>query len=637
MDVFDLVARIRLEDQLSKGLGAASGKMEEFNNKAKSGFSTVAKVAGIGIAAATTAITALGTSSIKSYAQYEQLVGGVETLFKDAQDKVVGFAQNAYQTAGLSANEYMSTVTSFSASLIQSLGGDTDAAAEVANRAITDMSDNANKMGTDMGAIQSAYQGFAKQNYTMLDNLKLGYGGTKTEMERLISDAAAMKDIQGQLNVTVKEGDLSFSNIANAISVMQTNLGIAGATQQEAMTTIEGSINMTKAAWENFVTGLSDSNADISALSSNLISSASAVVENIIPKISQFLQSASSAIGEAASTIIPLVVSLIVDNLPMLAEAAFTLIEALVTAIIDNAPALIDSAIEIITLLANYLIENLPTIMEAGLQMLVTIIQAIAENLPTLIPVIIDIILLIVDTLTDPDNILMLVDAALELIVALATGLIEALPKLIARIPEIIINIVTALIKAAPKLLAAAVEILQVLWNGIKENFGKVFAKIGEIGKNIIDGIKNGIVNAWNNLVSWFKGLFNDLIGIAKKILGIASPSKVFKKIGGFTMEGLGEGIRKSAKDAQSELRDSMQDLVDEGNSFDLSFGQVQFKSSAVGMSSASMINSSSNGGNPIELVVNLLLPDGSKIASYLLPDLISVANASGTPILNAR
>ena len=240
--------------------------------------------------------------SLKAYADYEQLVGGVETLFKDSADVVEKYAANAYKTAGLSANQYMETVTSFSASLLQSLGGDTEQAAKVADMAITDMSDNANKMGTSMQSIQAAYQGFAKQNYTMLDNLKLGYGGTKTEMERLLKDAEALTGIHYDIS--------NLSDVYEAIHVIQTELGITGTTAKEASTTILGAFNMVKASWQNVLVAMADPNADLSAVFGDMVSSISTLLKNAIP-----------VIGEIATQLIIQLPDAVIELAPVLLEA----------------------------------------------------------------------------------------------------------------------------------------------------------------------------------------------------------------------------------------------------------------------------------------------------------------------------
>ena len=251
MNLYELCVKIGADvTDVNKGIDETGKKTSDLGEKIKNGLAAAGKAAVVGVTAAATAIGTIGTKAIQAYADYEQLVGGVETLFKDSQDKVMEYANNAYKTAGLSANEYMETVTSFSASLLQSLDGDTSASAEKANLALTDMSDNANKMGTDMTSIQNAYQGFAKANYTMLDNLKLGYGGTQAEMQRLLEDAEKISGIKYDIS--------SYADIVDAIHVVQTEMGITGTTAKEAASTIQGSFGMVKAAWQNLVTGLAD-------------------------------------------------------------------------------------------------------------------------------------------------------------------------------------------------------------------------------------------------------------------------------------------------------------------------------------------------------------------------------------------
>lgn len=299
------------------------------------GITTAAKWGAALAGAATTAAAAIAKQAIDAYAEYEQLIGGVETLFGKSADVVKSYAENAYKTAGLSANEYMESVTGFSASLLASLEGDTAKAAKYADRAITDMADNANKMGTDIKSIQTAYQGFAKQNYTMLDNLKLGYGGTKTEMERLIKDASRMKDVQKKLGVTVDESSLSFANIVNAISVVQSSMGIMGATAEEASTTIEGSVNAMKSAWKNLLVGIADDNADFKTLVNNFVDSAITAGDNLIPRLETVLDGLGTLITTGSETILPKVIDILMDNLPALIDAGVNLALALLDALFD--------------------------------------------------------------------------------------------------------------------------------------------------------------------------------------------------------------------------------------------------------------------------------------------------------------
>lgn len=292
MDVFDLQAKITLDSSgFDSDLRQASSDMEGFGSKIEGILQNIGKVAATALGAAATGVSALIKESTQQFAEFEQLVGGVDTLFKDSSGKLQEYADNAFRTAGMSANDYMANATSFAASLISSLGGDTDAAVEYANRAMVSMSDNANKMGTDINSIVGTYQSLARGNFAMLDNLKLGYGGTKAELERLIADASTYTDVQREMGVTVDATSMSFDNIVNAIAVVQSNLGIAGATAQEAATTIEGSVNSMKAAWENWLVGLGDENADLSGLTNNLITSVETVWENVSPVLGRIKDS----------------------------------------------------------------------------------------------------------------------------------------------------------------------------------------------------------------------------------------------------------------------------------------------------------------------------------------------------------
>ena len=354
MDVFDLVAKIRLDSsEYEQGVGKAKGTFSTLASGVKTGLATVAKVGAAAVTAGAAGIAALTKMGVEGYAQYEQLAGGVETLFKDSQGTVMKYAENAYKTAGMSANQYMETVTSFSASLIQSLDGDTAKAAEVGNMAITDMSDNANKMGTSMEMIQNAYNGFAKGNYTMLDNLKLGYGGTKEEMERLLRDAEKISGIKYDIS--------SFADVTEAIHVMQEEMGIAGTTAREAATTIEGSLGMMKGAWQNLVVGMADENANMEVLISNFVESTATAAKNLLPRIEQTLK----GIGD-----------LITAMSPIIAEALPVLVESLL-------PTIITSGISLITALAGAIVTALPAIktaLEEGLVIILTDVFGVSED-----------------------------------------------------------------------------------------------------------------------------------------------------------------------------------------------------------------------------------------------------------------
>ena len=307
------------------------------------------------------ALLDIGKSAIDSYANYEQLIGGVETLFKDSAGIVEGYANNAYKTAGLSANDYMETVTSFSASLLQSLNNDTAKSAEVADMAITDMSDNANKMGTDMSMIQSAYQGFAKQNYTMLDNLKLGYGGTKSEMERLLKDAQKISGVKYDIS--------NLSDVYNAIHVIQGELGITGTTAKEASTTIQGSVASMKSAWSNLLTGVADDNADWGTLVNNFVDSVVTAGDNLLPRIEIAVEGIGLLITDGLALLLQNVV-------PM----GMQLIQNLITGMANQLPDIIPSINGAMGMIINGIVAMLPQILQMGIQIIVSLVQGIAQS-----------------------------------------------------------------------------------------------------------------------------------------------------------------------------------------------------------------------------------------------------------------
>lgn len=316
-----------------------------------------------GIKAVASGIKSLISGAIKGYGKSEQLLGGVETLFGSSADTVIKNAENAYKTAGLSANAYMETVTSFSASLLKSMGNDTEAASKKADQALTDMSDNANKMGSDMQSIQNAYQGFSKQNYTMLDNLKLGYGGTKEEMERLIADANALNAAQGNYtNYSIE----SYADIVDAIHTVQTEMGITGTTALEASTTIEGSIGAMKAAYQNFVTGLGDQNADIGALTEELIQTAGTVAENVLPVIENVVKNIAETVKKQGPDMITKFVAYATEKLPEVLKLGIQLIVSLVKGLAQNLPELLRGTLALVDAIISAFLDSLPDIIEVG-------------------------------------------------------------------------------------------------------------------------------------------------------------------------------------------------------------------------------------------------------------------------------
>ena len=623
MNLFELFVKIGADTtEANKGIDEVGQKTSGLGEKLKSGLATAGKVAVAGVAAGATAIGALGTKAVAAYADYEQLVGGVETLFKDSQDQVMDYANNAYKTAGLSANEYMETVTSFSASLLQSLDGDTSAAADKANLAITDMSDNANKMGTDMTSIQNAYQGFAKANYTMLDNLKLGYGGTQAEMERLLADAEKISGIKYDIS--------SYADIVDAIHVVQTEMGITGTTAEEAASTIQGSFGMMKSAWQNLVTGMADPSQDLGVLVGNFTESVVTFGNNVIPRIQELLPRIVEATTSLIGTVSEQLPAILGTVLPSLVEGATNLVTGLMAALPSVLSVLADVAPTVINTLVPALIELLPQITQTGIDVIVSLAQGIADALPQLIPAATDAIIKIVEVLTSPDNLGNLIDAALAIILALVDGLVDATPKLIAAVPDVITNLVTAIIANMPKILEAGVEITMAIADGLIKAIPELVAAIpnlilgivqgiidnlpeiimagpkiiaalatglieaipdivmvipqlirsivdtflsfdwGSIGKNIVEGIKNGFVNMWNSFKQTVENVFTGLVDGVKSFLGIASPSKVFAGIGGYMAEGLGQGFDKEF----SSVKRGIQSQLDFGT---MTFGMSSF------------------------------------------------------------
>ena len=390
------------------------------------------------------ALANLGKSALDSVGQLEQNVGGVETLFGDAADAVIASADRAYQTAGMSANDYMSTVTSFSASLLQSLGGNTEEAAKVADMAIIDMADNANKMGTSMDMIQNAYQGFAKQNYTMLDNLKLGYGGTKTEMERLLADAEKLTGVKYDIN--------NLNDVYQAIHAVQEEMGITGTTAKEAASTLEGSMASAKAAWDNFMNG----SGDADQLADAFATAADNIVKNLAEIIPRFAETLP-ALGSAIIAQIPGLVAAIV---PAVLSAGQSVLKQLQDAVLDFDFA--GTADKVVRMITGFIEgDGLGSLLDTLVTIFTGIVNGISSMLPSLLPALIELISYVVTSLLD--QLPAILDCALELILGLAQGILAALPVLIEALPEVISSIVEFLISAVPQIIDAGIELLMAL------------------------------------------------------------------------------------------------------------------------------------------------------------------------------
>lgn len=495
--------------------------LDTVKKTATSAFSVSTKAVTAITGAMAAGLTAATTQSVKAYADYEQLVGGVETLFKESESTVLEYANIAYKTAGLSANAYMDTVTSFSASLLQSLDGDTAAAATKADRAITDMADNANKMGTNMRDIQNAYQGFAKQNYTMLDNLKLGYGGTKEEMERLIATA---NEINAQQGIATSYSIDSFADIVDAIHVVQENLDITGTTAKEASTTIQGSIASLGAAWENFLTGMADPDQDFDTLLNNLIDSALTAADNLIPRIVETTPRLVDGLTQIATNLSGYLPDILQELLPSILDGTQALLDSVSAALpdligmaVDIAPQMIDFAVQLIGALAQGIIDNLPQLLAAAEEIVDTILDGIGDLCPALDPVT-DAIKALLDNL---DKIIPVVISLTAAFVAwkaatgfssLISGLSKAMAALNATMMANPIGLIVALIAG---LVAAFIyfwntsDSFRQFWIGLWENIRSaasdvIDAIVGfftETIPNAVDGFVEFIQNNWQTLL----------------------------------------------------------------------------------------------------------------------------------------
>lgn len=516
--------------------------------KIGSAVNAAVKASAAAVGAASAGVAALGTACINAYADYEQLVGGVETLFKDSADTIQTYADNAYKTAGLSANEYMETVTSFSASLLQSLDGDTEKAAAAADLAITDMADNANKMGTAMESIQYAYQGFAKQNYTMLDNLKLGYGGTKEEMQRLLADAEKLSGVKYDLS--------SYADIVEAIHVIQTEMGITGTTAKEASTTIQGSVASMKAAWANLMVGMADDTQDFDLLLSNFIESIGTVADNLLPRIGIVIEGMGKLVAGLAPEIASALPTLTNELLPNLVELGVQSISALVQGIQENGDSLAAGALSIVGTLAEGLAELLPMVADTAASLAVSLADGLTESLPNIIPVAIETISTLVENLTENAN--TIIDAGIQIILALGEGLIAALPQLIETIPQIVINIANVINDNAPKLVDTALYLITRLAVGLVQAIPTLVVNIPKIieaivaafmafqwlnlGKQLIDGVANGVKKAGESMATAAKNAFSKF---KSKITGSEVATEL-KNIGKYIIDGIVGGIKNS-------------------------------------------------------------------------------------------
>ena len=531
MNLMDLFVKISVDDQ-------ASSQVETIGSKLKGGLATAAKVGAAAVAAAGTAIVAVGKQAIDQYAEYEQLVGGAELMFGDAYDFVAEKAKNAYSTVQMSQNDYLRQVNGFATGLKTALGGNAQAAAELADKIVSAEADVVAATGASQEMVQNAFNGIMRSNYVMLDNLQLGITPTKEGFQEVIDKVNEWNAANGRATNYV------IDNLADAQSALVDYIemqGLQGYAANEAADTIQGSLASMKSAWQNLLTGVADDNADFEELVNNFVDSLVGVGENIIPRINTVIQGLTQLITQASQTIIPLAVETILQNLPSIVAAGMDMVLAIVNGIIDNIDLLIDCTIDLIDVVVDKLIENLPKLIEGGI----------------------------------------------KLTLALASGIIKAIPQLVAKLPQLVVSVIRGL------------------------NDG--FMRIDEIGKNIVIGIWNGIAKMgdwlWDQVSSFFSGIVNGV----KKLLGIASPSKVFAGIGGFMAEGLGEGFDSQFKSIKKNIENSM-NFEDANASINVS---SNFQNQ-VGNFAVPTQNTQNNNDRSIHLTV--VSPDGKELARFIAP-----------------
>ena len=622
MNLLDLAVKITCDDQ-------ASGEVDKIGDGIKNKLGIAAKAGVAAVAAVGTATIAIGKTALDAYSNYEQLVGGIDTLFKASSGKMQQYAANAYQTAGVSANRYMEISTSFAAALISSLGGNTEAAADMANTAITDMSDNANKMGTSLETVQEAYMSLSRGNYEMLDSLKLGYGGTKSELERLLSDAEKFSAAQGKVRDFSVD---SYSDIVEAIHIVQDEMGITGTTAEEAATTIEGSVNMAKAAWDNWLAGLGNEDADMEGLTSQLVESVAIAGENIIPRVGQIMVSIGQTVAAYApgvglylrnalinvlpesvqgpmreafagvDEVIGKFAGVFEDNLGPAAGAADSVFSAissgvttfsnavndLVLPAIDTlSPAFesffgaIQAAQPLFEFIANIIGVALAAAISTAIKLFAGIVEIVAfvitgfeqlyEDISGFVTGVVQFFTVdlpnAINALVQwfaqlPGNIAGFLSAVISnvvgwvahmasnavnagaLFVSSIAGFLSALPGNIASwLSGAISTVVGWVTQFASNATSAASQFGSKLRSGLEAIPGT----LGNIGSNIVQGLVNGVTGAAGKLVDAVKGAVDDAIQGAKNLLGIKSPSRVFRKIGQYVMQGAALGVDDDA------------------------------------------------------------------------------------------
>lgn len=605
MNLFDLQATLSLNTQeFDQGISDSANKASTFGDVLKGSLAANAISAGFSavVNGAKTAVSALmdvGKSAVNSYKDYEQLTGGIETLFGSAYDQVMADAKNAYSTSGQSANEYMETVSMMAAALKQSTNTESEAA-KAANNAVIDMADNASKMGSSMESIQNAYQGFSKQNYTMLDNLKLGYGGTKQEMERLLEDAEKLTGIHYDIN--------QLDDVYAAIHAIQEDLGITGTTAEEAMHTIEGTANATKAAWENVLTAIAGG-GELSEAMDSLVtavfgdgSDGSGLLANIIPRIQATLEGIAEFIGEAAPMFAERLPGIIEQLLPPLLDAIGSLVSALVSAIPGILEALWNVLLEAGTQLVSQLgqgwqggiggfittvgegmnqalqaiLAAVPQVLQAGIQFIQNLASGITNGLPNVISALSNVITQLISTIATYGP--QILSKGVELITNLRVGFLQALPNIIQGVGEIITKILAALMEAFPKMLDAGMKLIENTAKGITQNIPAIVSAIAEviakllatIGEHLPEILEKGIEIIAKLAAGIIEGIPKAVATVPKIFSEIASAFKGqdWLSIGGNIIKGIGDGIRNGVGAIADAARSAASAALDAAKRF---------------------------------------------------------------------
>lgn len=589
MNVFELFAKLGLDSSsYESGLDRAEGLAERVGGSIRKGLGVAAAATGAAFSAATAGVVALTTQAVNAYADYEQLTGGIETLYGESAQTMMRYASEAASATGQSMNEYMDAAIQTSAAMISAVEGDQARAAELTNMSMIDMADNANKLGTSMEAIQNAYRGFSRGNFTMLDNLALGYAGTAQGMQQLLADAQAISGVEYDIS--------SYADIVEAIHVVQEEMGIAGTTAEEASETISGSLGALSASWQNLVTGLADPNADIGALISDTVEKAKTALGNLAPAVTQALGGIAELIQAAAPIVIAELPGLIDTILPPLISTAITLVQAVVdnlpsilTAIVDALPDLIDAlfsdelisaGIALLSTLGGALIDNAPTIASSILEVLQSLVDSfeqavngggmtgfldvaieiikmlgefLIQNAPTLISTATDLIVSLIEYLTAPDNMSMMISLGLDIILAIANGLVEAIPDLVSVIPEVMANLILTMEEEYPNVLDAVLSLLGDLGLALLEGLA---ALMGTSLEDVAGGLANigtEITNAFENVKQWFQDLWDNL---TEKVSGL------WEDVTGFFSDGL-EDAKETVDSVLGTISETFSSIFD--------------------------------------------------------------------------